>query len=178
VNPTSKGFPTLMVARVANGARVKITGRACFTHSVDFKTLITELRKRGTSHFELDLTDCATMDSTFLGVLAGLAMNGGPESKECEDLELINPNPRVADLLDNLGIAHLFRVVTCTDRHDLPMEECQSANASKQELCGASLEAHNLLMKIHPSNVEKFREVTEFLAEDLRKITPDSEQKA
>ena len=53
-------------------AWIKITGRASFNSSVDFKTLINGLSQRGFCRFVLDLSDCPLMDSTFLGVLAGM----------------------------------------------------------------------------------------------------------
>ncbi len=63
----------------------------------------------------MDLTECVLMDSTFLGVLAGLGlkMSGGKKAEEQEhSIELLNPNPRIAELLENLGVLHLFHVIT------------------------------------------------------------------
>jgi anti-anti-sigma regulatory factor len=57
---------------------VKISGRASFNCSVDFRTLLTTLWRQGRNRFVLDLTKCQLMDSTFLGVLAGrLALQPG-----------------------------------------------------------------------------------------------------
>ena len=53
-----------------NFACVKIAGRANFTFSPDFKTLLGELMQKGYAHFIIDLSECVLMDSTFLGVLA------------------------------------------------------------------------------------------------------------
>ncbi|HSY74088.1 MAG TPA: STAS domain-containing protein, partial [Dongiaceae bacterium] len=52
-----------------NFACVKITGRANFTSSPDFKTLLAELAQKGYTRFIIDLAGCVLMDSTFLGVL-------------------------------------------------------------------------------------------------------------
>src|SRR3954464_15594496 len=96
-------------------ACVKIVGRANFTSSIDFKTLLNELLGKGYSCFLLDLAECVLMDSTFLGVLAGfglrlsIARNGEPAGRA---IELLNPNPRISELLENLGVLHLFKVVT------------------------------------------------------------------
>ncbi len=58
-------------------ACIKITGRANFTSSPDFKTLLAELAQKGYKHFIIDLSECMLMDSTFLGILAqfGIRMN-------------------------------------------------------------------------------------------------------
>src|SRR5437660_1375941 len=107
----AKPSSVMSVAVVDHTAFVKIPGRANFTSSVDFKTLVTELRARGVDHYVLDLGECVTMDSTFLGVLAGIALRqvDGKEKNDGEKLrlDLLNPNPRIADLLDNLGVMEL-----------------------------------------------------------------------
>ena len=170
--------PVMSVAVAGNVVFVKLPGRANFTTSVDFKTLINELRGQGFSHFILDLGDCVTMDSTFLGVLAGLALRNsdGKEttsSGERLKLELLNPNPRVADLLDNLGVVHLFNILQQPENPCTAMFEPVSTDRpapSKEEISRNCLEAHELLMRINPDNIPKFKEVTQFLAEDLRKM--------
>ena len=55
-------------------ACVKISGRANFTTSIDFKTLLNELLQKSYSYFVLDLSECVLMDSTFLGVMAGFGL--------------------------------------------------------------------------------------------------------
>src|SRR5436305_421594 len=111
---------TLLVALADHAAIVKVNGRANFTTSVAFKRLMGELSHRGFHRFFLDLTECVTMDSTFLGVLAGTAVRLAPKGAASPPngssetlLRLINPNPRVADLLDNLGVSDLFPVMRC-----------------------------------------------------------------
>lgn len=157
---------------------IRINGRASFQCSVDFKTLINGLREKGHRRFVLDLADCQLMDSTFLGVLAGLGLkfnettNGEPRST----LELLNPCPRVADLLENLGIAHLFKIIEGksaeANRIDSisSMTPTTSCNPTRRETTQTCLEAHKLLMDLNPENVAKFKDVTRFLEEDLKKM--------
>lgn len=165
----------MTVAVAAPKAIIRIPGRANFTSSVDFKALVNELRQRGFDHFVLDLTECVTMDSTFLGVLAGLALRNA-DGKEITSeghklvLDLLNPNERIADLLDNLGVVHLFNVVNREISPSTPFEtvELDHPAPTKKELSKNCLEAHETLMKVNPENIAKFKEVTRFLAEDLR----------
>lgn len=169
--------PVMSVAVVEQMAFVKLPGRANFGTSVDFKTLINELRNRGVNHFVLDLGDCVTMDSTFLGVLAGLALRNSDGKEITSDgqklkLDLLNPNSRVADLLENLGVVHLFNVLNQENPCTALFEEVTSDRPAptKEEMSRNCLEAHELLMRINPDNIPKFKEVTQFLAEDLRKM--------
>jgi anti-sigma B factor antagonist len=154
-------------------ACVKIAGRANFNSSIDFKTLINELRLKGYGYFVLDLSECLLMDSTFLGVLAGfgLKMNHSA-SGPTNGIELLNPNPRVAELLENLGVLHLFKVT----QGSIEMPECCEAPApssvasTKEDVTRACLEAHRTLMDLNPENVARFKDVTQFLAEDLKRL--------
>ena len=91
---------------------IKIIGRANVGSSIDFKRLVNELLLKDLSCFVLDLSECLLMDSTFLGVLAGFGLRisepatAGPNGRS---IELLNPNIRIAELLENLGVAHLFK---------------------------------------------------------------------
>ena len=51
---------------------VRIEGRACFQNSACLRDFIGEMLKQGKTRFVLDFHSCASMDSTFLGVLAFL----------------------------------------------------------------------------------------------------------
>ena len=154
-------------------ACIKISGRANFTSSIDFKTLLNELRQKGYSYFVLDLSECVLMDSTFLGVLAGFGLKANPgQSQQQPGIELVNPNARITELLENLGVLHLFKVTqgplqlpgnTAPLTHTVP-------NPTREDVTRACLEAHQTLMDINPDNVPKFKEVAQFLAEDLKKL--------
>jgi anti-anti-sigma factor len=155
-------------------ACVRITGRANFASSLDFKTLLDELRQRGFENFVLDLSQCMLMDSTFLGVLAGFGLKLCAAHKEPRGpgIELSNPNPRITELLENLGVLHLFSIrdgplFTPADTQTAALAP---ADASPEEIARACLEAHETLMKINPDNISRFKDVAQFLAEDLKKL--------
>jgi anti-anti-sigma regulatory factor len=154
-------------------ACVKIVGRANFNSSVDFRTLISQLREKGYSCFILELSECALMDSTFLGVLTGFGLKLNPAQEANHDgaVELRNANARITDLLENLGVLHLFKM-TQGDLNPVNGEAQPAApcNASKVEVTEACLEAHRTLMDVNPQNVAKFKDVTQFLAEDLKRM--------
>ena len=155
-------------------ACVRIAGRANFTSSIDFKTLVSELRDKGYNYFVLDLSECTLMDSTFLGVLAGfgLKMIAGPDDRCGPSFELLNPNARITELLENLGILHLFKLTQGELKLPEPAELVTPAptNPCKEDLTRACLEAHQTLIAIKPENASKFKDVTQFLAEDLKKL--------
>jgi anti-anti-sigma regulatory factor len=174
MNPPSA---RLLVWAGEDFACIRIIGRANFTSSIDFKALVNELRQQGCQCFVLDLSECALMDSTFLGVLAGfgLKLSAGNGGQGRHGIELLNPNARIIELLDTLGVLHLFKLV----QGPLPLpEQTESrphppASPTRTEVTRTCLEAHQTLMDISPANAAKFKEVAQFLAERLKK--PKSE---
>ena len=162
----------MLVMVCTDFACVKIVGRANFTYGPDFKTLLTELARRGCGHFVIDLSECALMDSTFLGILAGfgLKLNQGAAPDE-RGIELLNPSSRITDLLDNLGALPLFKVTRGALQMpaDVQTQTPDSSNPTREEITRTCLEAHQSLMAVNPDNVARFKDVTRFLAEDLKR---------
>ncbi len=153
---------------------IKITGRANFNLSVDFKRLVIGLRQQGYAYYLIELSECVLMDSTFLGVLAGLGLkvNQSEAGAPLQVVELRNPNARLTELLENLGVLHLFKVTQGPLSTPEAVQVCapEPGHPSRAELTRACLEAHQTLMEINPENVARFKEVAKFLAEDLQKL--------
>jgi hypothetical protein len=86
-------------------------------------------------------------------------------------VELLNPNPRITEVLENLGVAHLFKITHCPDFVAAKFEPLPpTAGTSKVEVTRTCLEAHKILMALSPENANKFKDVTKFLAEDLKRL--------
>lgn len=154
---------------------VKISGRANFASGVDFKTLMQEMRERGYDYFVLDVSECTLMDSTFLGLLAGFGMKLGgtpPGEGRCRGIDLLNPSPRITELLESLGVLGLFRVSHGSIQVPSEAKEVspEFQPQSRETVTKACLEAHRTLSEISPENAARFKDVTAFLAEDLKKI--------
>jgi len=152
-------------------ACIRISGRANFALSLHFRKLLQHLRDKGHKCVLLDLSQCQFMDSTFLGILAyeanSMAVKAG--GKVEPGMELLNANENVREIIRDLGVAHLVRFaerdLARTEFEDVP----GTGKASTTELNRTCLEAHELLMALHPANVEKFRDVARFFAEELNK---------
>lgn len=153
---------TIQVAVVDAVACVKIAGPANFALGVDFKTVVANCCEKGGRVLLLDLTDCVNMDSTFLGILMSM-------TSRLDRIELLNPSDRIIDLLDSLGVMELLKVGQGDNPFEARLDTAESTKADKRALTEASLEAHQLLMKINPANVPKFKDVAKFLGEDLKK---------
>lgn len=155
-------------------ACVRVTGRANFALSVDFRELLRRLRSSGHATLALELSDCQLMDSTFLGVLAHEAGQHAASGKGASGSRLIlwNPNERVRELIEDLGIAHLFQVATRDATGEGFAPAPKSSGVSREELTRTCLDAHELLMALNPANVAKFQDAARYFAEELKRRPP------
>jgi len=153
-------------------ACVKIAGRANYASSPDFKTLLCELTGKGYRHFIVDLSECVLMDSTFLGVLAGFGLKMQPAGPDQQGIELFNASTRVAELLENLGVARLFKMTggALPLSGDVKNGTPEPANPTREDITRTCLEAHRTLSAMNPENAARFKDVTQFLAEDLKTL--------
>ena len=101
--------PVYMVDATCDPAAVKIAGRACFQNSASLRDFFTSLIKTGRRNFAVDFGGCASMDSTFLGVLAGTAL----ELRRLDppgSVVLCNIGARNLELVRNLGLHRIMTI--------------------------------------------------------------------
>jgi hypothetical protein len=121
--------------------------------------------------FVIDLADCPVMDSTFMGTLAGLALRLRESGNG--SLLVCNVNERNADLLRNLGLNNLFAVESkaeSSDQTGSPAESTLSpdGNLGRLDQAACMIEAHEALVDADPENFARFKDVLEYLKQDLR----------
>ena len=166
--PTSAN--EILVSVADRTAFFRLRGRATAAESTAFKTATEGLRTQGVTSFVLDLTECASMDSTFIGVLAGLSRRLRRDSPTSERIELVNLVPVVRRQLDDLFVLDQFALTECKLTPGAPYERVQTGPTNKAELCRVMLDAHQTLMDLNQANVPKFKQVAEFLEQDLQKL--------
>jgi anti-sigma B factor antagonist len=159
----------ILVARSSNLGFVKVVGRGSFQNSGCLKSFYQQLLKEHVNRFVIDLGACTYLDSTFLGILLGL----GLKLRAAGDglLDILNASPRNIELLKNLGLDRLINItatpVTENGTGTTKLEELNCPVPTKKEAGPTILEAHENLMKFDSRNVPKFKDVVEFLREDL-----------
>lgn len=162
--PESATKPVYLVDAYSDPVVVRIEGRACFQNSACLRDFISEMLRQGKKRFVLDFQNCASMDSTFLGVLAGAALELRKTSPGAS-LVLARVGQRNLELIRNLGLHRLLTV----DAGDFSMSfnKCDTALhcAARTELDNAKLvlEAHENLVSADEANRAKFQDVMSFL---------------
>ena len=187
----------ILVARSANRGFIKVVGRGSFQNSGCLKAFYQQLLKDGVNRFVVDLEACSYLDSTFLGILLGLGLklkdadngllhilNASPRNLEL--LKNLGLDRLIS--IDGKGSgpsegpdASSNEVPTSPNgngnglgavRGELKavesnLEEMACPVPTRQEAAPTILEAHEALMDFDPRNVPKFKDVVEFLREDL-----------
>jgi len=126
--------------------------------------------ERGYRNFVVDLRYCPVMDSTFMGTLAGIALR----LREFSNASLLvqNANERNTDLLRNLGLNNLFEVES--QQSDPSEKMLETTRLSEGGAIGRSdqaqcmIDAHEALVDADPQNLARFKDVLEYLKQDLR----------
>lgn len=151
--------------------RVLVNGRASFKNSASLREFSREMMSRGLTDFVVDLSHCAAMDSTFMGTLAGigLKLREGGRGK----VVICGAGERNESLLRNLGLDHLLEIRSRSEAACCEEEQpLDSSGTSVGEKARAMLEAHEALAVVSPENLSKFKDVIEFLRQDLEPATP------
>jgi len=150
---------------------VRVIGRGSFKVAAPLKQFVAKVTsQRPISTVAIDLKECIGMDSTFMGVLAGLA---GRLKKTNQTLELINLSDKNAQLLKTLGVDQVLSFYRDGHGHQLAAQETESVptdQASKKEMAETALQAHEKLVQISEENLPKFKRVIEFLKEDVDRL--------
>lgn len=156
---------------------VRVAGRGSFLESGSLKEFGREMVNRGYREFVFDLEKCAMMDSTFMGTMAGMALR----LKELGQgrLHVIHCGQRSRDLLSGLGLDQIFDIQakgesapeykTLTNTNG---ETPSGAPPTKREQASTMLEAHEALCEARPENLTRFKDVLEYLKQDLRHESP------
>lgn len=133
--------------------------------------------QRGYRDFVVDLKSCEQMDSTFMGTLAGVALR----LRELGQgrLSAVHVNPRNAGLLSSLGLDQLFHVERSAagpsdEPDELELQEAVAENADAVAHKQMVLEAHEALVRADAANEVKFKDVLEFMRQELNVV--DSEK--
>jgi anti-sigma B factor antagonist len=151
-----------------------VEGRGSFLNSGNLKEFAQEMVTRGYREFIIDLQNCAMMDSTFMGTMAGVALR----LKELGHghLEVVHCGNRSRELLSGLGLDQIFTISS----NGSSAPKCQSLDGaapgqvpdeSKKEQARTMLDAHEALCEAAPENFLRFKDVLEYLKQDLHHET-------
>ncbi len=175
----------LLVGISGEIAFIRVLGRGSFKISTALKEFSAAAIDTGCTSLVLDMAECVGMDSTFMGVLAGLAFRLKQKSAAGR-ITMVNLSVRTRGLLTTLGLDQVIdpHMAGATPENLQPyfqstasrMTALDTRENSTRVTAETMLEAHENLVKLSPENLPKFKDVLAFLREDL-KANPRDGQK-
>ena len=157
---------------------IRVEGRGSFKVSPALKQFIHQvIDRRSAEGIYLDMSQCIGMDSTFMGVLAGLACY--TQKKSRIGFCLINLSEKNQKLLTTLGVDKVVKYSMAGSGNTEAVFSCNMESAEKLDLdlsdklraAKTALEAHETLVDINPENYDKFKSVLEYLKTDVKNLS-------
>lgn len=157
---------------------IRVVGRGTFQNGQPLRRAALELVEKGAKRYFVDLGGCDGMDSTFLGVLAGIGLRLKQQNSGGH-LNVLNVGRRNLELLQTLGLDRLFGVDSTGDFaapaavawQRLPDSDIAQLQKplDKNDTADLMLEAHNNLIQADGRNQAKFKDLTSFLRDRIEK---------
>ncbi|MCS7048354.1 MAG: STAS domain-containing protein [Verrucomicrobiae bacterium] len=175
------------MATTADEVWVRVVGRGTFQNSQPLRRFTLDRMQHGYRRFTVDVGDCTGMDSTFLGVLAGVGLRLRQDGRTDARVRLVRVGQRNLELLQTLGLDRLLVVVQETPDEPagglqwewLPDSDIESLSKplDKDETTDLMLSAHDNLIQADQRNAPRFQTVTKFLRDSLerRRNQPSSQ---
>ncbi len=141
-----------------DNAFLTIVGKASYLNCRNVGDFFTTVANKNCHTLSIDTAQCTGMDSTFLGMIAGVALK---LRKYNAVVTLQNLNERNSQLVENLGLFKLVKVEQA--QSDFSGEtELETSNADGN----AIIDAHENLIKTDEANRAKFEDVLSFLRKE------------
>lgn len=169
---SSSNNPVYMVDPVSDPVLIRIQGRASLHNSQQIKDFFQQSIRDGKRRYVVDFQHCAGMDSTFLGVLAGTAIDLRKTSP-AGSLVFCRLGARNLELIRNLGLHRLATVdlgksaankEAANQTADQALVGSKTTELDQARLC---LDAHESLIEANKGNVGKFQDVISLLKDRL-----------
>ncbi len=161
---------SIFVGRLDNVVWVRIEGIATKDTSCGIRQYFSESLKEGHREFIIDLEECRMIDSTFIGILTGLA-----GKLEEGAVKVIHPNERNQKSICKLGLNTLITLepdgVESEDEARTRLDPLLDDERERVQQAAVILQAHEELSSINERNAADFKDVLDYLRRDLESIT-------
>ena len=149
------------IARQGDAVYVRVVGLATMTNSVTFKEFADRMGEQGFRRFIVDLGECRGVDSTFMGLLLGLAHPAREKGKPPappDALTVVNAGAHCRKQMESIGLHRLLKIPV--EPSELPrgleLHELPEAETSPTARLKLIMKAHQDLVAIDKKNEEKF----------------------
>ena len=165
---TESTEPAYFVNAQSDPVVLKINGRATYLNCKPVADFFTAMLNHGKKNYIVDFSRCSGMDSTFLGILAGLGRDLLSQDPPGQII-LARIAGRNLELVRNVGIHRITRLETDEAPlvYEAPAGQLAPSAQDRDEQARMILKAHQNLLDIDESNKAKFQDVISFLKSQL-----------
>jgi anti-sigma B factor antagonist len=145
---------------------VCVKEKASYINCNPLRTFLHEMVEEGNRFFVVDFQHCSSMDSTFLGILVGLAL----QLRKLEvagKLTLINLVGRNLETVKNLGIHKIADVSTSYITNSKDLENLNNQSHREEANPETIYKAHKTLLELNDKNSRIFRDVVNYLEQKI-----------
>ena len=141
---------------------IKMVGDVRLTLCISFDQFIdTMLGEPGFSAVLFDLSDAEAIDSTTLGLMAKISMQG--QERRGVVPVVLSTNPGINRVLTTMGFHDIFAIVDTLDAPVIPSQELTVNVDDESRVREKVLEAHKVLMGMNRENKETFHNLVKML---------------
>jgi len=163
-----------LVAASQDSFYVRVIGLASMTNSVSLQEVLTDLPRQGFRRFIFDLGLCTGFDSTFMGIVLGVAhaqldphlqVAGSPDGIT---VLMVNAREEHIRLLTEVGLHRVVRVRRePVDFPKLGLQRLEERPADPRSRIRSIIAAHENLVRLGGPNIEKFGMLLETLKREF-----------
>ena len=156
---------TIEIALLARIGYVRVSGLATMHNCGALAELCNMVLGRECDAIVFDLKQCTGMDSTFMGVMAGLARR---RPKGPSPVIVVNADDHAVRLMDGLGLSHVVDVrEEPMDVPDVGVQELHDEWTNEADKVAFVTQAHENLIAIDARNQERFGPLIEAFAKQF-----------
>ena len=154
-----------LVASLGDSVIVSIHGRAVYTTCREFGEFLEKIGKtESVKRLIIDMKDCDGVDSTVLGLIAGVCCDFKARGAE---VVLQRCNERIGEVVNNLGLCYIPGDAVAARTEQILSDGEASEQGASPATNHTILQAHETLMEANPENVARFKQVVDFMRADL-----------
>jgi anti-sigma B factor antagonist len=163
-----------LVAANHDSFYVRVVGLATMNNSPFLQEVLEDFRTRGYHRFIFDLETCSGFDSTFMGIILGVALSGNGKSGGVgapgtggASVILVNCNQEHTRLLSGVGVDRMVRLSPTPIQCPLELQRLEDRPPDPLRRMRSVMSAHENLVKLGGGNHEKFGALVEALRREL-----------
>lgn len=152
-------------AESGHSCYIRVIGLGTLQNGSSLRAYLKEAKQRGMLEYVFDLERCQGMDSSFMGLLAGIALDMGETAKGIA--MLINVDEYNRGLLNQLGVLELISEGTADIPGNAVWVSLDPQDATALDRARMAIDSHDTLTRIKPENRHRFEALLKRLKDEF-----------